>query len=141
MSWGRIVRTPATKSSRIQTTGVKKGGSPSRRPSRIDTSLFDCGRDIAEGSGEIAAKRVDRDNDDGGNAGGDQAIFNRGGTRFFLPEPNKKLRHADNPVLGLPLDAPSAATMAKLPLYVSKITYRNLIGKYPKKCSDFRRVR
>ena len=55
--------------------------------------------DISEFAVQVGTQTVDRGNDCEGNTRGNQAVFDRGGTRLVLHEPRNKLLHDVTPRL------------------------------------------
>ena len=65
------------------TPGLRKSG----------WSLLQRVVDVCELRVEVGAEAVDDNDNDNGNAGGDQSVFDSGGAGLILHETRKKIRH------------------------------------------------
>jgi hypothetical protein len=120
---------------------ITKKGRQAGRPlvsKSMDFGLFELRRYAGEGGIELGAEPV-HDRDDGNrNAGGDQAVFNRGRCRLILRKPNKKLKHDAGP-WGLP--SASGPQTSRAFLSVRKFTECKCAAECPRNYDKCRGIR
>jgi len=77
-----------------QTSDLLLKGSVATDPKRAYERLFDSSRKAAERADKISTKRVDSDDDYGGNTSGARAVFNCRGATLTVGVLHPALRHA-----------------------------------------------